>query len=378
MQAVTGLDRLRDCGVVPYGAAVTLRLSDGAAGVAGVETCGSCWACSVCSHKIAMKRQDELTAAVNGWTAKGGQIVMATFTMRHNKGHRLETLWRAISDAWNGVTSGRQWTTEKAFYGLAGYIRTAEVTHTSAGWHVHLHVLLFVDPSKGALQAFHGLDALNPPRDEAGNVFRDVRSDGRVRVRQSRDLLTWRQTMFARWVSRLEKRGFSALEGVQDVRMMEDAGAEVADYVTKHVDNGTAVALEVVHGASKRGRQSGSRTPFGILDDLIRYQDAEDARLWWEFEEASRGKRQMTYSKGLRDLLGMNDEQTDEEIAGEEIGSAEDDAVVIPAADYMRLARSGGAVADVLDALETQGPDAAIRLLSLWGIRAERAELRAG
>ena len=53
----------------------------------------------------------------------------------------------------------------------------------------------------------------------------------------------------------------------------------------------------------------------GVIDG-----DPHETRLWHEFERASRGRRQMTWSKGLRDLLGLNDERTDESVAEDEIG----------------------------------------------------------
>lgn len=344
VQTVTDLDRLKNCGVVPYGAAVTLRLHEGQAGVAGVQSCGSVWACPVCSAKILSRRHEELGRGLAEWEANGGQIVMATFTMRHNKGHRLSTLWEALSYAWAGVTSGRRWVAEKAEYGIRGMFRAVEVTHTANGWHVHVHAFLL------------------------------VKNEGR-RLRTS-ELRPLRSGMFSRWVARLEKRGLTALEGVQDVRVMDNAAAEVAAYVTKNVDNGDAIAREAVWGQGKKGRGSSSRTPFDILDDLIRWGEYEDVRLWHEWESVSRGKRQLTYAKGTRDLLGLGVEQTDEEIADEELADETADAVVIEGHDWMRFARHGGVIGDVLDALEDEGPDAAIRLLAFYGIRAWKAELK--
>lgn len=53
--------------------------------------------------------------------------------------------------------------------------------------------------------------------------------------------------------------------------------------------------------------------------------------LLWEWEEASHGRRQLTWSTGRRDLrafAGLGREATDEEIAAEELDGQ--DAVALP------------------------------------------------
>jgi hypothetical protein len=336
---LTTVKRFEDCGRVGYGSAVSLRRnSEGQVGVAGVVSCGSVWVCSVCSAKVAMRRQAELAEGLRNWWAasESNNVEMLTLTMRHKSGDRLEDLWDALSHAWGRVTSGRQWVEEKSVYGSKGYVRVVELTHGASGWHVHIHALLFVD---------------------------DPLSAGDRRV--------WRQRAVARWVSGLEDSGHQAVDDIQDMRPVGRGQDVLADYFTKSVDNGDAVAAELTLGQNKRARGVGGRTPFGILDDLIRYGDADDAALWWEYERVSRGRRQMTWGRGTRDLLGIGAEQTDEAIAEEELGTVDDDLLSIPADEWFRLSASGAAVADVLDALETS-LDACLDVLRSYGVVAER------
>uniref|UniRef100_UPI0037CA0D74 hypothetical protein n=1 Tax=Ornithinimicrobium sufpigmenti TaxID=2508882 RepID=UPI0037CA0D74 len=42
---------------------------------------------------------------------------------------------------------------------------------------------------------------------------------------------------------------------------------------------------------------------------------AEDRAIWGEWERSSHGRRQITWSGGFRDLLGLGAERTDEELA---------------------------------------------------------------
>jgi hypothetical protein len=338
---LTTVKRFEDCGRVAYGSAVTLRRNEeGHVGVAGVVSCGSVWVCSVCSAKVAMRRQAELAEGLRNWwsSSSTNNVEMLTLTMRHNSGDRLEDLWDSLSHAWGRVTSGRQWVEERSVYGVAGYVRVVELTHGASGWHVHIHALLFLD---------------------------DDLSQG--------DRRAWRSRMVTRWVSGLEDSGHQAVDDVQDLRPVGRGQDVLADYFTKSVDNGDAVSAELTLGQNKRARGFGGRTPFGILDDVIRYGDADDAALWWEYETVSRGRRQMTWGRGTRDLLGIGAEQTDESIAEEELGTVEDDMIAVPSDQWFRLSASGSAVADVLDALELS-VDQALDVLRSYGVDAERAE----
>jgi hypothetical protein len=58
--------------------------------------------------------------------------------------------------------------------------------------------------------------------------------------------------------------------------------------------------------------------------------DVADLDVWLEFEEASYGRQQLTWSKGLREIAGLAaQEATDEELAAEEVG-ADEDLVQLP------------------------------------------------
>lgn len=263
-----------------------------------------------------------MQAAVALWMITGGEVAMVTLTMRHHRGEPLEGLWRTMSKAWGRVTSGKQWTAERGHYGLAGYARAVEVTWGRNGWHPHLHVLLFLaaDTTASDVAALHS-------------------------------------GMFARWQRALSRSGRVALAAAQDAHLVTGPADEaLAEYLTKSTDRAGMVGLELAWSQGKATRQSlGTATPWRLLDYVQVDGDAESLDMWHEYEKASKGKRQLTWSQGLRDLLRLGQEKTDDEIAGEELGSNDDDLVRIDAQGWRRLVAVPVHLAQLLAATEVGG-----------------------
>lgn len=342
LQGFTSLDRLRFCGM-PAGQSVRLRAGDGAAGVAGLASCGSVWACPCCSAKIGRERADDLERAIRTWvdpayrriTARqgSGAFVLVTLTMRHHAGQSLASLWDGLSAAWRHLVSSRAYKTTTKGLGVVGYHRTTEVTHGAAGWHVHLHVLYLLDDMPGQDRAQASGSAL-----------------------------------LAGWIKAVRAVGFDATTAGQDFKVLHgdaDALAGVAGYVHKHDyhegptrrRDARSLALEMARGDLKAARAGGSRTPFGILGSLVALMledgtvdGSHDWALWSEWEEASKGRRQQVWSRGLRDLLALGEERSDEEIAADDLGGT--DVVEIASEDWREFATRGERVANLLDSME--------------------------
>jgi hypothetical protein len=95
---------------------------------------------------------------------------------------------------------------------------------------------------------------------------------------------------------------------------------EMAEYIAKQgkETSNWDIAAEMTKGHTKRGGREGM-TPF----DLLRaYRDTKDDQerkkyksLFIEYSQAFKGKRQLYWSKGLRDLLKLEPEISDEEAA---------------------------------------------------------------
>src|SRR3954453_21800203 len=99
------------------------------------------------------------------------------------------------------------------------------------------------------------------------------------------------------WV--LVRKGPTAWKhrGGGDVRMASLGTDKLSAYFTK-------LAREVTYSHTKESR--GGRSPFGIVTDGLRTGDADDLALWAEWEQASFGRRQLTWSLGEHDLRKLS------------------------------------------------------------------------
>jgi hypothetical protein len=298
LSTFSSLERVRKCRRVPaYGQTVVEivhRVEDRRAHFAGLQTCGSVWSCPLCSEKILAGRADELLTAINSWTARGGDVIMGSLTMRHHRHQSLADLWDALGEAWRAAYGSK---IARKLLKSCHWVRRVESTHGRHGWHVHVHFLLFVPA---------GTDPT-----ELGNC------------------------MFAAWSRRLVSLGMQAPsrdEGGLHIKRLDlsNAAAEVAEYLAKghyeEVNNapvaidqpGRNAALELA-SISKQARGA-NRTPFQILADFVANGEVADADLWREWENGSKGRRAITWSRGARDALVVDNEQTDEQLAAETDG----------------------------------------------------------
>lgn len=325
--AVSSLERVRKCGRTRHDSqGVVVRQHEGIPGFAGVCTCGSVWACPVCNAKVMSRRALELGVAVATVQERGGHVIFMTLTMRHHKGQRLADLWDKLSRAWNRVVGGKGWRTDCERYGITGFVKVVEVTYGNNGWHVHLHALVTVSPEVGAPDA------------------------ASVAGLQAR--------MVGRWSRALVRMGLEApLTVAQDAHVVTGpADQRLAEYFTKSVDAVHRMGLELTASQSKRVRSSlGTRSPWYLLDEVLELGVLDG---WHEWEAASKGRRQIAWSKGLRESLGLRQERTDEEIAAEEIGSAADDLVMITPDGWASLCRVPADLGRLLDVVQAGGLEA--------------------
>lgn len=334
---------VRTCGrhgVMPDGS-VRIRATgsgeDRRAGFSGLASCGSVWSCPMCSERILAGRQHELADGLRAWTDRGGSVAFVTLTMRHRAGQGLRFLWDALSKAWDSANKGRAWQTAKAKYSVAGFVRVVEVTHGASGWHVHVHAAFLLDGHVSA---------------------KDVDDMGCV--------------LFQPWRAALVRAGLDApiaRSGGMVAKLWTGEAGVMADYFAKNTYeiDASRAALELARGDLKQAR-SGNRTPFRILADFLTMGVADDLDLWHEWEAGSKGRRQMLWSRGLRDLLRLSPEATDQELAAEELGSELDDLVELDASAW-RLVRNGSLQAAVLDAAEADDSGNVLRsYLDLRGI----------
>lgn len=328
VQGFTALPRLSKCGrtTVTGSGAPVLRVSGTNAGYAGIATCGSVWCCPTCAAKIAAHRAEDLATVMRRVLDAGGSASLMTFTLRHRKGQSLAELWDAISDAWGKVTSGKQWGADQRVGGMLGWVKAVEVTYGHHGWHPHIHVLVCWTS--------------------------EITLDTAQRVANS---------MHRRWEAALNRSGLQSWRehGGLDVRMASLDSDNLADYFTK-------LAREVTSQATKGTRKG--RPPFAILTDIGQDFLADDADLWWEWEQASFRRRQLSWSGkelDLRRFAELGQELSDEQAAAEEL--AGDDVLALTPESWGWLV-ANEATTDLLDVAEQGGPSAATDWLDARGL----------
>jgi len=266
------------------------------------------------------RRSLEIGCAVALAQDRGLSVGMVTLTMRHNRTQQLAFLWDALAKAWQRVVSGKGWTSDKTRAGYEGYLRAVEITHGSNGWHVHIHALVFIE-----------------------------------RPEQLENLASG---MWRRWSSGLVNAGLEdPLRIGQDWHLVEGpADDELSKYLAKSVDNGESIGMELTSTQTKHARTNfGTRPWWSLLADVVELGDADALRLWHEWEQASRGRRQLTWSQGLRKQLGLNAEQDDESIASEETGTNADDLLYLSKSDWYDVVKQPQLIPQILRVTERKG-----------------------
>ena len=242
------------------------RSATGTTSIAGLVTCGSVWACPVCAGRVQLQRAAELTLLVERARADALGTCMVTLTVRHGLGHELRSTRAGVLRAWKHVLQSRAWKRIRERYQVAGYVRAVEVTHGRAGWHPHIHVLLLS----------------GRPADMERNLHAELSG-------------LWRAAVVLKLGREHEP---------DDAHGCHVAPAYAADYIAK-------MGLEIAYSVAKvRGP---SRSPFELLADASR-GDAQSRVLWCDYVSATKGARQLEWSRGLRARFGLA-EVTDEELA---------------------------------------------------------------
>jgi len=276
------------CGLIPGASAVKVlyAVGQGKAHYGNLKTCGSVWGCPVCSAKISERRRGELRQAIDANHKRGGTILIVAYTVSHKRHHSLDDVLARFLKAQERMQGNRPYRRLAASYGLVGSIKSLEVTQGDAnGWHPHAHTLLFFE---GAV-----------------------------------DVEAFQAGLYAAWerAARGQKLTMTRERGL----LVQSAWGEVQDYVAKWGHEPTRPVwdstAEMTKGHSKRAADEGDGQRFTPFDLLRRFRDTGDleaAGLFREFMTAFHGRRQLTWSPGLRALLGLDVEKTDDELAAEQ------------------------------------------------------------
>lgn len=246
----------------------------------GLVVCGSVWTCAPCSSKISEARRVELKQAMN--RAEQFSFFMVTFTLSHKMKDKLAPLVDDLLASYRRMTSGREYQSFAERSGIVGNIKALEVTYSERnGFHPHLHVLMVT--RRGA------------------QVDR-------------------------RWLKDKWQRVITTHQRTADYSIgchFRVADMSAAEYIEKYgherIKDWWGASGELTKGASKLARDSKGFSMFQCLYNGITAPDEKQRGKWRnifrEYAHAFKGKSQLRYSKGLRELLGLGVEKTDLEVA---------------------------------------------------------------
>lgn len=312
--------RVCDCRHVTHGNVGIMRsIEHGSCFYKGLVTCGSPWACPLCASIIQERRRAEIAQAIEWAEAQGLVVLMVTFTFPHTHFNSLNSLILNQRDAFTRLRKGKAYAKLKP----SGLIRSLEVTHGQNGWHPHTHELWFCDSN-------------NLP--------------GQWDITR-----LWRSACIR---AGLLDENDRAKVGAFNSRSVDiKVNATCSDYLAKQDDvRSWGLADEVARAKSKAGKRSGVH-PHHFL---IR-RNPGDKALYVEYVKAMKGARQLFWSPGLKDRVGLDDID-DATLAVE----PEDSAIVLSmlSLDDWKLIRGNAAHAEALDAAENGGETALKALLN--------------
>jgi len=281
-------------------------------GFRNIKNCHSVWCCPVCSSRIAAGRTAEIRQGIYTAKQQGLDVYMMTLTFRHDAEDDLAALLRKMSAAMAGFWGHRSVKSVWSASGMVGHIRATELTWgRDAGWHPHMHILMV-----GA----KGLDTRGLQAVWAGY-----------------------------WVDALKRAG---LTGIAGVACQVQGAAAVVGYLTK-------MPSELALGnVTKSARSEGHYSPFQLLAMSHYGEDYET--LWRAYYEATRGRRALVWSRGLKAHLGVS-EKSDDEI--NDIAGAAELLLLVHSDDWRKLAhediawiRRAGAwsLAEIIDTLDAR------------------------
>ena len=254
------------------------------ASYAGLQTCGSVWTCPVCAAKIAERRRLEIQDAMAQHRAQGGEVHLLTLTTPHTRFDVLAELLERQAKALQSFLRDRKVKAVFKEMGYLGQIRAWEGTHgrkgTNNGWHPHFHFLQFVQAKADAAQ-----------------------------------LLDWKTRLYLRWDAYCQKAGLGSPSFAHGIDLQD--GKQASNYVSKW-----GLEDEMTKAHIKKGK-AGGETPFDLLRAVLADKtDKQAAALFKEFAECFKGKRQLSWSNGLKARFNQV-EKEDQELATEIEDNAE-------------------------------------------------------
>lgn len=292
------------------GSTVAIESTASGAHYSNIEQCSSIWSCPCCAPIIRSERAREISKAVEAHEKAGGELLFATFTIRHNREMALSESLDTAIEAWRRAIQGAPYQRIKDRYGISGYIRSVEITYGQAnGWHPHIHAIFFLE-----------------------RYLEDVEIDV---------LGEW---LHGRWSTfAYEKTGLMPDRRTGfDIQRVDKKGRVLSAYISKVSETSKwDIAAELTRGDLKNAHEKSDRyKPFDLLNSDCSLVDEQRYCLWVEYADATFNRRAITWSRGLKKRYSVA-EKDDEEVVKEQVSGSK--VWVLWSKDYAQIRRSAPA-----------------------------------
>lgn len=261
--------------------------------------CHNMGACPVCSAAIRRVRAIEIGKAVKAHQAEEKDLVFVTLTVKHDEKDPLALTLDAVQKGWQNLLKSRGYRKLKDKYGIIGAVRATETQLGGkrwykgdgkihgAGWHPHAHGLIFLDQK------------LAMPEETRAEFEREL-------------IKIWRREC-ARNLGKMPDED----HGI-DCQIVDKKGEIVGRYLSKVLNEDGEekakawdVGAELARGDLKH--RAKSLHPFQLLDSQTPLDDGVRAQYWLEYVRAVKGRRLISWSRGLKARYKVQ-ELTDEEL----------------------------------------------------------------
>lgn len=295
------------------------------------------------------RRAKELSDALDGH--RRDQTALVTLTLRHHAGIPLRVLRTLLGRAWSEMWAGRDGNLLREDLRLLGYVRGAEQTWGNNGWHPHLHCLLWFDGAppaervgrdgswtdwiserwRAVVRQVHqrmwdcclGCERahlVEPPESHdrqcgcvqccqrkaahtlGARVAWGVKGDGTTLADRAREF----------------RRQLKRMGGIEKILPDRRHGVRSELCTTGAAGRYLAKLGCELTGIMGKGAKPGHYTHWQ-LGQLASRGHQWAVRLWREHAEAMKGARHLTWSRGIRERLGLAPERPDEVLASETV-----------------------------------------------------------
>ena len=292
-----------------------LRVSKdhGAYSFQGLFSCGSVWSCPICSSRIAQVRCNEVATAFKIWRSIGEENgkthtqIMVSLTVPHHFDQSINSLRSSFMKTRVIMKNQQELKKNPTFktwgmlcekYGIKGTLSAIETTYGFNGWHPHSHDILFIDRELTN-------DELDEFKAYLTTAWIYACRRTKVKMTPDQEYYMFQKSVHVRKAPTAEQY-VSKFGLVMDEKQANDEYENHKDILNP----GWGAAQELTKSHIKKSRGDKGYTPWDFLRIIDEFPEDRKlylrfGRLFREYSRAFFGCRQLFWSKGFKDEIGI-------------------------------------------------------------------------